>query len=385
MTLIKKTGSSYIIISSYNTFLFDYHTNIPFVDTIFISNSSNIEILYLTLDVPIYITRPVYTQLLYKQDKNRNISDLFYKNCIFINYNQKIMFNKVEICVLPSGLYFGWCMFKINDLLYFSDISFVNKICTSVKIIKDIKFILWGNVEKETKRDTIESFNECLKNNLKINRNNPQISSPIEIYVEFPNFLLDIVLHINLYFNISVRVDCPDICRFINYLNSESDWINDKYTGLNLNITETSKIILKKKTIEDFSIKKEDYSINVKGVNNNKFNISTSASYEDIKKHFSAEILDIEKGVYYERPDMNYEDVLVDGNLDLVNKSCYIVGEMINTDMNDQIKSIIIRENIDIFKSIFESENYAYIDGIYYFKRLGIKIYEEDGRFKIRF
>jgi len=269
---------------------------------------------------------------------------------------------------------------------------FLNKICTEIKSIKDFKYLLWGNYHICTEKSNIEDFNNYVKNSLCIENKSikkqenvlrniiKNVQPSLNIYVEFPNFLIDIILHINSTLKRSVRLDCIFIDQYLNNILSDTDWISEKYNKVNLNISDTSNIILKplKDNINN------NFTIKIIGGTNKYFNINTKANIKDIKKNTNGCIFEFRDNIYYSFLSNDVQDVYVDSKIDIYNNIGCITGKCINTDKYDYIKKIFINENQDIIKFIFENENYVCINEVYYFKRLGIKIYKKEERFYIK-
>lgn len=386
MPLIKRLGSSFIITTQYNTFLFDYPSDIiipPLVDTIFISNSSSLSILYISENIPIYISHPVYIQLLYKhklEKKDRSISDNFIKNVIFVNYNQILNFNNLDITVLSSGLYLGWCMYKIEDILYFSDISLINKVCKKISFC-NVKYILWGNQYKNIDKsisvsEDINEFNNLILGNTKIN-----------LYVEFPNQLIDLLFHLNFLLNKSTKsfvLDSLEIKRYLNMCVSESDWLNDRYFKLtNIQVKSTDEphndcnIFIKK--LPD----NNNYFGCIK-IEDKFYKLDTRCTIKDINDNLSGELLDLEEDIYYNLEDKNYEDVMIDGKIDIINNWGYLIGESHNKDDKDIYKKILrITKEKNFIEFLFKNERFVTVKGITYFMRIGVKISEEEGNYRI--
>jgi hypothetical protein len=404
MPIIKRLSSSYIISTKYNTFLFDYPDDIsipPLVDTIFISNSSSLSILYIDQDIPIYISHPVYTQLLYKhklEEKNnpklKDISDTFIKNVVFVSYNQILKFNTMDITVLSSGLYLGWCMYKLDEsILYFSDVSFINKVCKKIKLC-DVKYILWGNKDlikiDKSSNDAVMSqkkingkyvSNSNIVDN--INEFNKHIldSTSTTLYVEFPNQLIDLLFHLNYILSKATKtfvIDCPDIRRYLNMCVAESDWLNDKYykiTNIPIKSEGKSNILIKNMPIgESGYVKIEDKD----------YKLDTRSNKDEIVLNMKGELLDTQEGVYYTLEDKNYEDVMVDGQINVINDWGYVIGECTNTDDKDIYTKVLkISKKEDVIEYLFKNEKFVSVDKVFYFMRIGVKVYEEEGMYKV--
>lgn len=102
-------------------------------DYIFISTSQSIGVLFTTAS-KIYITKPVYEQILLKyeefprrlsyedaeisnSDRIVSIEDVdlhsFMNKCIFISFNEIVQFIDIKVQCVPSGTFIGWCNYYV--------------------------------------------------------------------------------------------------------------------------------------------------------------------------------------------------------------------------------------------------------------------------------
>ncbi|EOB11364.1 hypothetical protein NBO_1248gi001, partial [Nosema bombycis CQ1] len=113
------------------------------VDRVFVSSSESLGILFIKQDIDIYITLPVYEQILsnyysllklqltYENEKFTDVKctdvkcideidlDRLKRNIRFITYNELIHINDITIECKPSGMFIGWVLFFIGLHLRF--------------------------------------------------------------------------------------------------------------------------------------------------------------------------------------------------------------------------------------------------------------------------
>lgn len=248
-------------------------------DAIFISSSESFGALFLKRNMKIYMTRPVYEQLLlkyyeymslsiYYDDLNdeeiykmchikplicnnckinpicrhmnhyiKSLDDIdikrFSKQVVFINYNQILQIGGLKITVQSPGTFIGWCNFKImfenlKTLLLINSYSLKKRFSIGCANIKSDYLII--NRPSICKNNEIKELTEFI-NNYSIS----ELKHPIVIPIDFECSFLEIIFHVLSLISDS-QMDLTVISKIFNRLdlvyNIQSEWLNSKFYSI---------------------------------------------------------------------------------------------------------------------------------------------------------
>lgn len=227
-------------------------------DVFLICSSDSLGILFINKPVKIYITLPVYEQILLRleqlpkyldyEEENTvedvytlesiNI-DLFKSNCIFINHNQIVEFYNINLKCITSGTFIGWSNWIVKDINQNQKYG----------IIKSTNYTQrFSNIKESLDCDYIVLFDEFkyqIPTNNSKNINSKEFSEivieystkkeTIIILIEMTNVFIELVMYTlatikrnNL--NSSVVVCSTIYDKLSAIINIQSEWLNSKFS-----------------------------------------------------------------------------------------------------------------------------------------------------------
>lgn len=296
-----------------STILFDFHSHIfgknfsfvsfdcpkkplkfilrkfPYLDSVFVTSSNSIGVLFLK-DTKIYLTRPVFEQILLKYEqlkdlsvsyddldeneirnllKNTNntnnstntdifsvyhnttvldvsnlytvvsINDVnikkFKENVIFVRYKQIININQYSIQVLPSGTSIGHCNYQITfpntkKLLVLSSYSLKRRFSIGAAPIESDYLII--NRKMDHNFDSIDLLTAFIKKYVK-DKSKDEV--PLIIPVDFTTFFIELLFHILSlvdYSGVQITIVSNIFTKLDLLLNVHSEWLNNDFFSI---------------------------------------------------------------------------------------------------------------------------------------------------------
>ncbi|KAF9762403.1 hypothetical protein NGRA_2041 [Nosema granulosis] len=408
-------------------------TNTDNVDRIFVTSSESMGILFIDTDIDIYISQPVYDQILANyysllnlrltyedketscKDANVKIVDIgkanleqLKKNVRFVTYNEVVELNKLSVVCKPSGIFIGGCSFLCNfdsKKLHISNkITNRRKFAIEHEQIEADYEININNAPNIT--DSIENFNKKMLN---------VKSKTLIVACDIPTTGVDIMFHLLYIFKKKSR---PTLCvkyhKFLEYisnLSNHSDWVSQP---MNIqSIIDNFDIIEDIKDLKHPSIllidKNHLYGINLQNCDiitigdeiKRPIKTHNDGQWTDNTGHepyFDSVFLDsyilsdanykmCHNTWYSVNVDCNNTTILLNDSLKDINENkIFLYGQINNTDkyshtnINIEINTI----DIDIVNYLLQKEQYFYHEQQYFFPKFRIKILQtEDGDYKI--
>lgn len=248
--------------------------NSPCTDAVFVSSSNSIGVLFLR-NTKIYLTRPVFEQILlkYEQLKSLTVSydDLdddevqkilktpesrqesmadstctlvsindvnikkFKENVIFVRYNQIININQYSIQVLPSGTSIGHCNYQITfpnmrKLLILSSYSSKRRFSIEAAPVKSDYLLI--NRDLNSNFDSIDLLTAFIKKYVKDSSEN---ILPVLIPVDFTTFFIELLFHILSivdYSGVQITIISNVFTKLDLLLNVHSEWLNSDFFSI---------------------------------------------------------------------------------------------------------------------------------------------------------
>ncbi|EOB12512.1 hypothetical protein NBO_420gi001 [Nosema bombycis CQ1] len=222
------------------------------VDRIFVSSSESLGILFLKQDIDIYITLPVYEQILsnyysllklqltYENEEFTDEKctdekcidvkcideidlDRLKRNIRFTTYNELIHINDITIECKPSGMFIGWCTFlyKTSSKIFHITNKVTNKKKYAIEY-KDIKADFEVNLNcLKQPPNPIEKFNEKV---LSVK------DKSLIIACDIPTLGIELMFHLLFVFkNVPLKVPfCVKYEKFNEYFNNlcnHTEWM----------------------------------------------------------------------------------------------------------------------------------------------------------------
>lgn len=257
------------------------------LDSVFISSSLSFGCFFLK-NTKIYITRPVYEQLIIKYNELMNLSvsydtltveealnyyfsnsgnhsldsvfhthfnddsvscndnvsykifsiteidlEKFKRSVVFVKYNQVIKLNSIDVIAQPSGSYIGWCNYKIHfsnskSLLILS--SYSKKRRFSIEASDIISDYLIINRLKIPNNHEIKEFSSFINDYIE-SQTNKNIIIPLDLSYSF----IEVLFHI-LYLvensSLPITVISPSFKQLDLMLNIQSEWLNKDFFSI---------------------------------------------------------------------------------------------------------------------------------------------------------
>lgn len=224
-------------------------------DYVFISSSNSLGVLFSKAQ-KIYITKPVYEQLLlrleelprrlyyeeseaYKIDRLVSIEDFdiknFVKRCVFISYNEIIKIQNVEVQCISAGTCIGWCNYhvtvnNITSYLFVSSYSFQKRM-SQIASYKPCDYLIiyekenLQSVEKENYLNGIDDL-------FSVVMHSAARKEPIVIVIDIISEFMDIYTRLTNKIkpnikNIQIFVCSKIFKKYASIMNVQSEWFND--------------------------------------------------------------------------------------------------------------------------------------------------------------
>lgn len=398
------------------------------VDRLFVFGSESIGILFIDKDMDIYITQPVYEQILanyysllelrvsyddipdlYKFENNVRIVDLncpnfeqLKKNVRFITYNEEIILNELSIKCKSSGVHVGWCTFVCSFDSKTVHIS--NKLTSRRKFgirYENIKVDYDINInDVQPNKYSIDDFNSIVAN-----------SKTLVIACDIPTTGVDLLFHLPFLFKknavkVPISVQFKNFKEYINNLSNHTDWlehpINIQNIFDNVSFVEDIRQIKKNTiTIIDknclYGMNCEDMNILTVGelISKPKLNPLT---HEDSESYFDScslenYILPLNKfEMLYDEIysiDLDAKNTLItltDSIKDINKNLTYFYGHVLNSDRDspDIINCNFENSSVELLCYLFNQEEYFQHDEHYFFPKYRIKVVQtKEGSYKI--
>lgn len=274
MTLVKriksKTKSCYLLQTNEQTFLLDYPSeiygrNLSFpsfsrepkplklvvpkvtddVEHILVTRSDSLGVLFFKKDIPIYITEPVFEQLLMRFERLSNLVvhyededeqgtcvdqvDIarFKKNVVFVRFDERCEFNDVLVVPRSAGTFIGWVNYLIEledkkTICYLTSLSSKPRFSSEAgSISSDYLIINTDEVSGLHQIDEFSSHVRMLKQSVSI------------VPVEMTTLLVEIMSHVLCLLqaqeNIPVFVVSSTFNHLHTVINLEGDWLSSSF------------------------------------------------------------------------------------------------------------------------------------------------------------
>lgn len=398
------------------------------VDRIFVFGSESIGILFIDKDIDIYLTQPVYEQILAnyysllelrvtyddfqvskKEDKNEKIVDIgtanfkqLKKNVRFITYNEVIILNELSIKCISSGVHVGWCAFICSFEKTSMHIS--NKITKSRKFgihyhSTKTDFVININ-DEQVEKNSIDDFNTKIVN-----------SKSLILACDVPTTGVDLLFHLPFIFrkysyNAPINVYFNNFKEYINNLSNHTDWLAHPINVQN--VFDTVKFIDDIRCVKEPSIIIMDKA-HLYGMNFKNMNILTVG-----EKILKPKLDDLTGNIFHafydssfledyiiptDRLAMKYDEIysidldsknttinLINTTTSINDNSIYFYGSILNSDKfySDKINITFEIATVELLNYLFNQEEYFKHDKHYFFPKYRIKIFKtSEGSYRI--
>lgn len=313
---IKYTSSSFIAFNLFGkNILFDYPAEIygknlkigsmsillktknVTADIIFVTSSISLGIFFVKKNVKIYITKPVYRQLVLRlkelqsylvsydhepenTDDLHDVNDVNLEqtkcNFIFVTYDEMVRFDNFLVEVVSSNSFIGWCNYIIHvqekRLAYISSFSQKQRISTK-PLRSNVDLAILNGLKPSSQEQDLENFSKvCQDNMIKV--------IPIDISSLFFELFLLLLKTIQKT-TIRIYIVFPYFEEFIKIINGCGKWLNKKFNveqadvlPLNIKNVLYFKTLSEINDIEDDAIvvcSKEEFGIVTSSLNNDVF------------------------------------------------------------------------------------------------------------------
>ncbi|TBU19474.1 hypothetical protein CWI42_020330 [Ordospora colligata] len=271
--IVSRGKSCYVVHANEQTFLLDYPSSVygvcisypsfdksprPLklalprltddIDHVLITRSDSLGALFMQKDVPIYMTEPVFEQMLmayqsilnlrlyYEDDGDDGVlitsADIqrFKRNVRFIRFDEVCRFNQVSVIPRSAGTFIGWANYLIEldnrkTICYISSLSNKKRFSLDAGCISSDYLIV--NTDKQPNMHEIDAFSECIK----------CLDDEIAIIpVDLTTLLLEVVFHVlsllHLKDGIPVYIIYPLFDRFYTTVGIQNDWLNRSFSSV---------------------------------------------------------------------------------------------------------------------------------------------------------
>lgn len=272
--VVSRTKSCYILQTNEQTFLLDYPSeiygnNLSFpsfskrqrplklvlpeftddIDYILVTRSDSLGVLFLERDIPIYITEPVFEQILmrfralsdfavhYEDEDSPGTSiescdlERFTRNVRFVRFNEHCEFDSVLVVPQSSGTFIGWTNYLIEledkkTIYYISSLSSRPRLSPEpADISSDYLIINVDDVPGTLHQiDEFSTYVRHLKFNVAV------------VPLETTTLSIEIISHVLFLLqedaSVSVYVVSPVFNRLCTTVNIESDWLSRSFSSM---------------------------------------------------------------------------------------------------------------------------------------------------------
>ncbi|KAH9412054.1 putative beta-lactamase-like protein [Ordospora pajunii] len=271
--IVSRGRSCYVVHANEQTFLLDYPSSVygacisypsfdkssrPLklalprltddIDYVLITRSDSLGVLFMQKDVPIYMTEPVFEQILmnyqsilnlrlhYEEDGDDGVlvtsADIarFRRNVRLIRFDEICRFNQVRVIPRSAGTFIGWASYLIElenrkTLCYVSSLSSKKRFSLDAGSISSDYLIV--NTDKQPDIHEIDAFSDCIK----------CLETDIAVIpVDLTTLLLEVVFHVlsllHLKDSIPVYIVYPLFDRFYTTVGIQNDWLNKSFSSI---------------------------------------------------------------------------------------------------------------------------------------------------------
>ncbi|ADM11051.1 uncharacterized protein Eint_020520 [Encephalitozoon intestinalis ATCC 50506] len=457
MTLIKRiisrNKSCYILQANEQTFLFDYpssiygtHFSFPsfakapkplklifpkFVDNIdhiLITRSDSLGVLFLEKDIPIYITEPVFEQILIKyksllkipayyedeEDEGVSVEDAdverFRRNARFVRFNERCYFDNVLITPHPAGTFIGWTNYLIDigdkrTIYYLTSLASKTRLSLEAGGISSDYLII--NTDFPPPSHDIEEFSTYIND----------LGSDVAIVpLEMTTMLIEVLLH-TLFVTqakgtIPIYVVSSEFGRLHTTISIENEWLSKPFSSAKEpfpirsyrrfyavdTIDELSEISGPAVVFCDpleFSLYSHPIFDNQKiiSINNSvpfadaNYNLKLELDPEEISSiHTGTIIHNPNPGEYlYIEAMPGHYCLAVDArSIQVYTNEIYLNGKLKFSDKHGFGKKMVFSQKKCKLSDLFSANRFFFSEGSYYFPQKGLKVTIDNKKAKIK-
>ncbi|AFN82524.1 hypothetical protein EROM_020490 [Encephalitozoon romaleae SJ-2008] len=453
MVLIKRISSGskscYILQASEQTFLLDYpsriygmHFSFPSfnkgpkplklilpkfvddIDHILVSRSDSLGVLFLEKDIPIYITEPVFEQILikyqnllrlsihYEDEEEHGISirdaniERFKGNARFIKFNEKCQFDDVLITPKPAGTFIGWTNYLIElnnrrTIYYLS--SLANKLRLSQESGSISSDYLIINTDRPPSSHNIEEFSDYI-GDLRFD----VAIIPLEITTILTEVLLHTLFVVQEKGVTPIYIVSSEFNRFHTIISIENEWLSKPFSSVkdpfpiksyrSLHVVDTIDEISEvagpaivfcdplEFSLYQHPIFDGQKTISINGVvplADAHYNLKLELDFDEISSIHTGTIIynpDPDEYLYIESAS-NHHYLIVNGSdVQVHNSEIYLNGKLKFSDKYGFRKKMTFNQKRCKLSDLFTNDTFLYNEGSYYFPRKAIKVTIENNR-----
>ncbi|KAG5859497.1 putative beta-lactamase-like protein [Encephalitozoon hellem] len=394
------------------------------IDYILVSRSDSLGVLFLEKDVPIYITEPVFEQILikyrnllrlsihYEDEEEHGISienadiERFKRNARFIKFNEKCHFDDVLITPRPAGTFIGWTNYLIElnnrrTIYYLSSLASKPRLSQEPGSISSDYLII--NTDKPPSSHNIEEFSAYVNN----------LGFDVAIIpLEMTTMLIEVLLHILFVAQekgvTPVYIVSAEFNRFHTIISIENEWLSKAFSSIkdpfpvrsyrSLHIVDTIDEISEitgpaivfcdplEFSLYPHPIFDTQKVISINGAMPSAdayYNLKLELDFSEISSiHTGTIIYNPNPGEYlYIESASNYHYLTVNGSdIQVYGNEIYLNGRLKFSDKHGFRKKMTFNQKRCKLSELFTSNTFFYNKGSYYFPQKAIKVTIENNR-----
>ncbi|CAD25088.1 similarity to HYPOTHETICAL PROTEIN YO47_METJA [Encephalitozoon cuniculi GB-M1] len=450
--IVSRAKSCYVLQTNEQTFLLDYPSSIygvsfslpsftkrpkPLklalpkfaddIDHILVTRSDSLGVLFLERDIPVYITEPVFEQILIKyesllklsvyyedeEDSGTPIEDAdverFKKNVRLVRFNERWSFDDVTVVPQPAGTFIGWSNYLIEfgdkkTLYYLSSLASKPRVSLGPGSISSDYLII--NTDECTSSHTIDEFSAYIR----------ELGLDVAVIpLEMTTMLIEVLLHtlfvVQARGAVPIYIASSEFSRFHTTISIENEWLSKPFSSVKdpfpiksygrLHVVDTIDELAEIAGPAIVFCDPLEISLYPQPVFDNQKIVSINGAVLQADVHYnlkleldSSEVSSIHTGAIIHKPSPGeylYIETASDyyylaanaRDIQVHDSEVYLNGKLKFSDKHGFRKKMVFIQKKCKLNDLFANSPFFYSNGSYYFPQKAIRVIMENGKARI--